>query len=342
MITKNHFLLIANEEQVKVLVNFEAITFCNNPSMLDVLDVWSNNKTPVCLESESQYAFGLPMLQVPNITDLKSNFRRWAFERGFESGEYISGLKYDTRTETCVLCSIGNHQGLSRSTSVYNQHVEREVDCIIYESDNFFVTSEYGALLPGYLMIVPKEHDYFSVAQFPLELFPEYHEVCEDVEELLKRSFNTELVVFFEHGSSPSGMSSHQKSIVHAHTHVLAGHKIRSLYLEDVKARKCDNIAEAKNVHYFSYQEGSNGQLWIADNPDVYVQRQYPRQIIAEELGLTPGLYNWRNHAFSENTHITLYKIFHYLVGGSVSKRIAERCSSFIKGYPKRDSSNEY
>ena len=30
-------------------------------------------------------------------------------------------------------------------------------------------------------------------------------------------------MLFFEHGSSPDGISSHKRSIVHAHTHVAWG-----------------------------------------------------------------------------------------------------------------------
>ena len=342
MITKNHFLLTASEEQIKVLVRFEAIKLVHYPEYTDIHNVWACNKTPVCLESECKDSFS-STLQVPQI-DIKTKFRHWAFTMGFEPGEYISGLKYDTRTETCVLCSICNHQGLSRSSIVYNQHVEREVDCIIYESDNFYVTSEYGALLPGYLMIVPKEHEYFSVAQYPKSLLPEYLEVCEDVEEMLKKTFDVVYVIFFEHGSSSSGMSSHEKSIVHAHTHVLAGYTIGFNYLNSVKAhpRSDYHITDIDGA-YFSYKEGAHGQLWVADDPDVYIQRQYPRQIIAQELGLTPGQYNWRRHAFSENTHVTLYKLYRYLDSGRASDRIVNRCDCFIKGYPLRDDfSDDY
>ncbi len=342
MITKNHYLLTANEEQISTLVNFEAIEHISDPVMFDVLEVWRKNKTPVCMESEAQNVVGATVLQVPHF-NIMSSFRKWAFDMGFESGEYVGNVKYDSRNDTCVLCSIGSHQGLSYKTSVYNQHVPREVDCIIYESPNFFVTSEFGALLPGFLMIVPKKHDYFSVAQFPDELFPEYQEVCDDVEELLLGAFKTSPILFFEHGSGPSGWTSHKKSIVHAHTHVVPGFiKIEDKYIEMVQARECNNITEAKDVHYFAYQEGSHGQLYLADNPDVYVQRQYPRQIIAEKLGLTPGQYNWRRYEFRENTHMTLYRIFRYLVSGNNNSRIIKRCSGFITGYPLRETSEEY
>ena len=44
----------------------------------------------------------------------------------------------------------------------------------------------------------------------------------EDVELLLKGTFGKSIpVTFWEHGSGPSGLTSHKKSIVHAHLHVI-------------------------------------------------------------------------------------------------------------------------
>ena len=51
-----------------------------------------------------------------------------------------------------------------------------------------------------------------------------------------------------------------------------------------------------------SYQEGTKGQFMAVSDPEVYVQRQYPRQVICEMLGFTDhNLYNWRNEKFTGN-----------------------------------------
>ena len=147
-----------------------------------------------------------------------------------------------------------------------------------------------------------------SVAQFPKEILPEYRQVCEDVEYILKKAFGEKKIVsFFEHGSGPSGMSAHKKSIVHAHTHVVVGYPIQKKYLEMVQMKPIEDISVAAHTHYFSYQEGSNGQLVACYDSEVYVQRQFPRQVIAEQIGLAPGQYNWRNVAFSENIKASLH-----------------------------------
>ena len=45
-----------------------------------------------------------------------------------------------------------------------------------------------------------------------------------------------------------------------------------------VQLRPINDITELYKTKYFSYQLGANGQLWAANDPNVYVQRQYPRQ----------------------------------------------------------------
>ena len=72
--------------------------------------------------------------------------------------KFITGIKYDSNQERCILCELASLKGMPTSLETYNKTVDREVDCIIYSSPNFYVTSELGALKQGYLMIVPKQH----------------------------------------------------------------------------------------------------------------------------------------------------------------------------------------
>lgn len=177
------------------------------------------------------------------------------------------------------------------------------------------------------------------MAQMPTGLQKEYSEVMKDTEEILKGAYGNEGVVsFFEHGSNPSGKTSHAKSIVHAHLHVVYGFNLKSKYIKMVKMKTVDDIYEAKAYHYFSYQEGYDGELLIAMDKNVFVQRQYPRQIMAEELGLAPGQYNWRKVKFKENIDATLYNIHYFLKNSkNISKRIQTRTYGFLKGYEQRE-----
>lgn len=337
MITKVRLVLVV-KKKFQFLSKFEAIKYVAN-NKKEIQKTWSNNKTPVVIvKGIPKSAFGFKTLSIPEsiIEEEDVNaFINFCNEHGFECGEYITGKVYNTKDDRCFMCEMARYKGFGDLKS-YNQHIDKPVDCIIYESENFYVTSELGALKYGYLMIVPKQH-ILSVAQFPKELMPEYFEVCKDVEEILLKSFKGSSVTFMEHGSGPSGLTSHKRSIVHAHTHVVVDFKLDEKYKQMVKLKQISDIASAKDTHYFSYQEGSDGKLYIARDEEVYVQRQYPRQVMAEKLGFAPNQYNWRKHEFKEITDATLFHIFSYLKE-QTNARIGKRTKEFVEGYQLRNS----
>ena len=346
MITRTRVLIISeNEHQLSHLERFEAITVVQSSNQSVLEEVWKNNKTPaiekekVGSDTSVKFFYMDNMLSTNIINEAeKEEFQDKCHEAGFETGDYITGKVYDTYQERCVLCEIANYRGMKNSLVYYNSHVEKEVDVIIYESENFYVTSELGAFAQGFLMIVPKKH-YLSVAQYEKNILDEYKQVCADVEKILKGTFGKgKKVIFFEKGSNPSGLSHYKNSMVHAHTHVVIGQTIEDKYLEMVNVQAIYDISEARHTAYFSYQEDCKGQLYVSMNPDVYIQRQYGRQVLAEEMGFAPGQYNWRKVDFSENTKATLYRLYIHLKNGkNFCCRIKKRTHAFIEGYEKRE-----
>lgn len=286
MITRNKVLLITKSTAVaKFVRSFEAVEEINDVSQ--VSQVWENNKTPVILGAAN---VNCPAIYLPEegFVDDKA-FIEFSHENGFECGEMITGIKYDSNQERCILCELASLKGMPTTMETYNRVVDKEVDCIIYSSPHFYVTSELGALKQGYLMIVPKQH-ILSVAQFYPALMIEYNQVCKDLEYVLKGAYpEASGVTFMEHGSGPSGITSHKKSIVHAHTHVVTDFQLSGHHKRMVKLEPIDDITLANKTHYFSYQEGSDGQLMICMDNNVYVQRQFPRQVMAEDLKLAPA-----------------------------------------------------
>lgn len=338
MITRNKVLLITKSTAVaKFVRSFEAVEEINDVSQ--VSRVWENNKTPVILGAAN---VNCPAIYLPEegFVDDKA-FIEFSHGNGFECGEMITGIKYDSNQERCILCELASLKGMPTTMETYNRVVDKEVDCIIYSSPHFYVTSELGALKQGYLMIVPKQH-ILSVAQFYPALMIEYNQVCKDLEYVLKGAYpEASGVTFMEHGSGPSGITSHKKSIVHAHTHVVTDFQLSDHHKRMVKLEPIDDITLADNTHYFSYQEGSDGQLMICMDNNVYVQRQFPRQVMAEDLKLAPGQYNWRKVGFEENVHATLFHVFNYLKNAELPKRIADRTRGFVLGYAKREEHEE-
>lgn len=338
MITKRRSVLTISTRE-DFFSKFEALEYIS--SIAEIENVWEKNKTPILIDSMNKcwQISGYNVLEIPkDLAKVEKicEFTSWCHKNGFECGEYCTGEIYDTKADRCFLCEIANHRGFANLLS-YNMHVDKSVDCIIYESPNFYVVPELGALKQGYLMIVPKQH-YLSVAQFPDgDYMLEYQEVCEDVERILRKSFNINgTVTFMEHGSGPSGKTSHKKSIVHAHTHVVIDFKLKQKYKDMVKLMPCNDITQAKEVHYFSYQEGSKGQLMLSKDPCVYIQRQFPRQVMAEELGFAPEQYNWRKNEFKEVTDATLFHI-HKALKEIEDEKILKRSEGFIKGFAKRN-----
>lgn len=353
MITEKRWLLVTDRRKVYNAVSeFEAITRINATKVTSlsakVEETFSRNMTPVFYQNGSagaelleQYKGDILPLPANTLNDGVEEFTTWCYDHGFEPGELQTNKKYDAKKQPCILCAIAQHKGLAPKTVDYNSTVEKEVDCIVYESHNFYVVCELGALKPGYLMIVPKDHEYLSIAQIddPF-LYAEYEMVCEDIETILKGAFGREKeVTFMEHGSGPSGMTSHKKSIVHAHTHVVVDFTLKPKYLDAIQMKPLDDLTQARNTHYFAYKVGAHGQRLCCYDDNVYVQRQYPRQVMAKELGLAPSQYNWRNFNFNENTHATLYRIWYFLKRNfnNLDKRIQRRTCAFYLGYPKRE-----
>lgn len=333
MITKQRVVL-RTQKREKFLERFEALKYI--ASISEIQRVWAKNKTPIIVKNsiENIDIVGYQIIDIPAFLIGKTKeFTEFCYRHEFECGEYRSGEVYDTKLERCFLCELANYKGFE-NLAKYNQFVEKAVDCIIYESPNFYVVPELGALKMGFLMIVPKRH-ILSVAQFPEELMPEYNEVCKDVEQILLRAFNGKMVTFFEHGSGPSGKTSHKKSIVHAHTHVVVDFTMKSKYKEMVQLKVCKDISKASNVHYFAYREGTEGELLVSMDPEVYVQRQFPRQVMAEEIGLAPDQYNWRWYKFEEITDATLFYLCKALEKEKEG-RIFERTRDFVRGFKLR------
>ncbi len=337
MITTRRVLLTtSNEAFIRELEKFEAIQRIEDSN--DRSNIWALNKTPVMLTKEES-------CHVPNSVEVpffdmskkesREEFTEWCYIQSFEPGEYCTGLRIDTRVETCVLCSIIGHKAISRDTLIYNRETKKE-DMIIYESPNFVVIPELGSIKPGFLMIVPKQHNFLSIAQLPSMYMREYMEVCEDVEMILKGAFGDKCVLehkpvsFFEHGSGPSGFTSHAKSIVHAHVHVVIDFELDKKYLDMIQMKPCPDLSVAADTHYFAYKVGARGNRLCCYDDNVYVQRQYPRQIMAIEQGCAPGLYNWRTTPFTENIHTTLYYIWDFLIKKKdISYRIQDRTRCF-------------
>lgn len=340
MITTKKLVLVTNYEEdtaeFRKEFNYEAIRIISEETQIEY--TWHCNKTPLMLMKHvtSSIRENYSVLELPEFIFGHEDFIHFCHSHGFECGEYISGTKFNTAKDRCFLCSIADHMEMG-STQLFNQMVKNEHDMIIYESENFFVKIELGCMKKGMLMICPKMH-VLSAANIPDEFMDEYLQIMRDVEFILKGTYGDKPVIFFEHGSAPSGFSSHERSIVHAHTHVAWGVSFPQKYLDMVCLKPVSDIRVSKDSKYLSYQKGTKGPVLLVNDPEIYIQRQYPRQVIGELIGIPNELTNWRKEAFTKNMSETFSDIWRFLSEsqGFLSERIASATDGFVKGYPLR------
>lgn len=340
MITTFKTVLIISNTDCLEDISYEAIELIQDVSQVE--DVWRRNKTPAIPKDKAANIIEkYPTLMLPHYIFGPEHFTSFCHNNGIECGEFKSGVKHNTANDSCFLCAIGKHcdrhGNLLTPLFIFNQKTPEVNDVIIYESENFFVKIEYGCLKKGMLMICPKNH-ILSAANIPDEHMSEYEQVMKDVEFLLKAVYGDEPVIFFEHGSDPSGYSSHKRSVVHAHTHVAWGTKFEQKYLDMVCLKEIGSITELKNTKYLTYQEGTKGKLLACSDPNVYIQRQFPRQIIGLMEGIPNELTNWRKEAFMDNIIATFNDIYNYLKINQnfMCERIAKATDGFVRGYPLR------
>lgn len=329
------FVLDNKDSQFLEKIRFEAVSYIEDESEVPI--VWKRNKTPIILESNLSKEFreNHECVYVPNIFTDSNDFIEFSHGLGVECGEFMSKEKYDTSKDVCFLCDIASRGGY-KTTIEFNAYTPNFHDIVIYETENFDVKVELGCINPGLLLISPKKH-ILSNAQIPDEQLEEYDNVKHDVEFLLKGALGDKPVIFFEHGSAPDGFSTHQRAIVHAHVHVAWGVKFTQKYLDMVCLKPTD-IKELATKKYLSYQEGADGEFLAVSDPEVYVQRQYPRQVMGALLGIENEKTNWRNEAFEENFWITFDRWYAFLTENwdKLPERIKKATEAFCEGYALR------
>ena len=127
---------------------------------------------------------------------------------------------------------------------------------IVATTKKFVIMPMVGPLVPGYLLIVPKDH-YLSIARLPKEQVEELKIIKEELKKVFKQYYGKS--VFYEHGalscSAKGGCCSG-----HAHLHIVDefskyGYELRKLenYNEIINQKQ-------RNTPYL-YYENQNGEI---------------------------------------------------------------------------------
>jgi ATP adenylyltransferase len=180
-------------------------------------------------------------------------------------------------------------------------------DEVIYESENFVALPTRGALVEGWLLIVPRIH-HLCIGEFAPELVTELESFHREVRAAVRAIYGA--TVAFEHGpassSRPAGCG-----VDHAHLHVVPWrgpfasavrkHGVPQFSWRSVSGYGDLRLLRAPRKDYLYFEE-SDGDSFAACGS---VPSQYFRRIVAAELG-TPELFDWKEHSGIANVKATV------------------------------------
>jgi diadenosine tetraphosphate (Ap4A) HIT family hydrolase len=174
--------------------------------------------------------------------------------------------------DMCEFCErLGQHQA---ERPWYDFHV-------VHESGSFVTVAAMGALVPGYVLIIPRVH-VFSMASLDAGLRAELRAYEREVHERIASRWRS--ATLFEHGSCARPAAATGACISHAHWHLLPGDfDLDGWGIGFRRAHTFDVIAERDRPHgYLSFR--TTGGEWYF-NTTHRPASQHFRRIIAAQLG---------------------------------------------------------
>jgi len=192
----------------------------------------------------------------------------------------------------CTFCDqFRDHKNNGVGGSVFGQTFNR----ILWDDGSFVVVSALGALVEGWLLIVPREH-FLSIANLPSNLRCRFLHLKNTVALILKETYSVD-PIFFEHGSFSNELPG-GACIVHAHLHAVpTSINLMPDLMNQLKPRPIKSIEALwetppnKAYVYFEHPE----KIPTIAEVNVYLPCQYLRRLIANRLGV-PEQWNWRSN----------------------------------------------
>ncbi len=312
--TRNLFILNGNAHDVNVVlseIEFKGATTLTEPTSANTIsDIFNNNKSIVCgcelADSVRNYHDAPIYIEVVNGTiptssfhinidgeNIATQFANIANTLNCDIGDHksnSSGLRGAPLASDCAYCK------LLRGIHPVDQH-------ILYKSNNFFVIATVGEFIKGYLLIIPIRHIMSNAELTSLER-AEFIQVLEDVRYILRLTYGIPSYLVWENGTGNSGIGKAKDSIVHAHTHI-APSNLNSNVIQKFSGIPLTHIwfedfPKYNKNSYLLVRGNSNNDWWINNNPNIYIPRQYVRQLLAGEHNITGEMWNWRLYPFLE------------------------------------------
>lgn len=301
----------------KAIVRISGNVTLEGQSLRSVFDL---NKNVLCEDPTTIHNFSGTIPVGINNPSQKHNIRVFATSTPEDIRK-----QFETIAENCNV-DIGDH----RSNATKEGPSQDPMDCVfcryfagkpdheqpsIYETENFVLMCNTGHFTPGCLQIVPRKH-VMSCAEFDKATLDELLEVIEDARYILKAVYGKETLLW-ENGSGNGGHGKDKSSIVHAHIHmnpcdmnILEVSASKGIVPERINFKDLPKYAEESYLLIQDYDL----EWYIVSNPNIYIPRQYVRQLVAEHLGLPGDLWNWRKYMFLDEVLETGKTIHDYIV----------------------------
>lgn len=316
--TRNLFVLIGNKQDIETAledIKFKGMTVLTDDDVTceNISKVFANNKSAVCTQSIS-YHDSLITVTVVNdknavsadnciniaLGDIAGQFKKIADKHDCDIGDHksnSSGSAGAPKVSDCAYCR-------------YLQHESSLPERTIYSSEHFFVMTTLGEFIAGYWLIIPYAH-VMSNAELDFSTQKELLTVIEDMCYLLDLTYGSSSYLVWENGTGNSGRGKAKDSVVHAHTH-LAPSSLTAEKIEELSGFNFERISTEElsnyNLHSYLLVKDTDDNMWrISNNPEVYIPRQYVRQLVANEYGIPGEQWNWREYPFKEQMMQSYY-----------------------------------
>lgn len=337
--TRHAFCFLSRYETHKEVVlqqvsGFKAVARVEDVTPENVTKVFNSNKSVVCRNPVIAQITDTIFIGVNDSSckyniytkcsneEIQRQFAKIAEDCNVDIGDHRSNSTKEgtsQKPQDCVFC---------RYLSGHPDHYQPSM----YESENFVMMANTGHFTPGSLLIIPRKH-IMSCAELNTAQLDELLEVIDDCKYILREIYGMDTLLW-ENGSGCGGHGKDKSSIVHAHIHM----NPCDMDILNVSAHK--GITPQKiNYHNLpDYQQDSylliqnyDKQWYIVSNPDLYIPRQYVRQLVAEHINLPGDLWNWRKYMFLDEVAKTTDTIKEYLISHkeTLPERILARTKHF-------------
>lgn len=173
---------------------------------------------------------------------------------------------------------------------------------VIWESPEFVVLPALGALVPGYLLLVPRRHR-FSMAALAPPVRPELYAVTRALLQLQAEQWEPGVV--FEHGACIAEPGRAEACIEHAHWHLVpGGWNLRQEGDDFRQVSNFERFAESyRGERRYLFLRDVEARCWVSVGRRL--RRQEFRRRIAAALG-APASWDYLTFPFLDNMRATI------------------------------------